>query len=133
MNVEVVGEAAGVTLPVMTEVDLNEGMIVVPETGTIEVHLCAVMTVERIEEAAEVGEVHREMTADHHQCVETTVDREIEMTADLVMIVVEVMTAGMEDSVVVTAIVGTTVEDVMTAARTTGFSVSPPNCSRADT
>merc|ERR1719270_3359489 len=112
MNVEVEEEAAGVMLPVMTEVDLNEGMIVVPETGTIEVHLCAVMTAERTEEAAEVGEVHHEMTADHHQCVE--------MTVDLVMIVVEVMTAGMEDSVVVTAIVGTTVEAGMTAARTTG-------------
>merc|ERR1719225_79324 len=106
MNVGVVVEEAGATLPVMTEVDLNEGMIVVPETGTIEVHLCAVMTAE--------------MTADHHQCVETTVDREIGMTADLVMIVAEVMIAGMEDSVVVTAIVGTTVEDEMTAARTTG-------------
>merc|ERR1719166_142146 len=120
MNVEVVEEEAGATLPVMTEVDLNEGMIVVPETGTIEVHLCAVMTVERTEEVAEVGEVHHEMTADHHQCVETTVDHEIGMTADLVMIVVEVMTAGMEDSVVVTAIVGTTVEDGMTAERITG-------------
>merc|ERR1719466_41544 len=87
-------------------------MIVALETGTIEVHLCAVMTAERTEEGAEVGEVHHEMTADHHQCVETT--------ADLVMIVAEVMTAGMEDSVVVTAIVGTTVEDEMTAARTTG-------------
>ena len=95
-------------------------MIVVLGTGTIEVHLCAVMTVERTEEVAEVGEVQHEMTAGHHQCVETTVDLEIGMTADLVMIVVEVMTAGMEDSVVVTAIVGTTVEDGMTAARTTG-------------
>merc|ERR1712079_307074 len=92
MNVGVVGEEAGATLPVMTEVDLNEGMIVVLETGTIEVHLCAVMTAERTEEVAEVGEVHHEMTA----------DREIGMTADLVMIVAEVMTAGMEDSVVAT-------------------------------
>merc|ERR1719357_1738245 len=49
-----------------------------------------------------------------------TADREIGMTADLVMIVAEVMTAGMEDSVVVTAIEGTTVEDGMTVARTTG-------------
>jgi len=120
MNVGVGVEEAGATLPVMTEVDLNEGMIVALETGTIEVHLCAVMTAERTEEVAEVGEVHHEMTADHHQCVETTADREIGMTADLVMIVAEVMTAGMEDSVVVTAIVGTTVEDEMTAARTTG-------------
>jgi len=116
MNVEVVVEEAGVTLPVKTEEDLNEGMIVVLETGTIEVHLCAVMTVERTEEVAEVGEVHHEMTVDHHQCVETTVDREIAMTADLE----EVMTAGMEVSVVVTAIVGTTVEDGMTAVKTTG-------------
>merc|ERR1719225_432847 len=116
MNVGVVVEEAGATLPVMTEVDLNEGMIAVLETGTIEVHLCAVMTVERTEEVAEVGEVHHEMTVDHHQCVETTVDREIAMTADLE----EVMTAGMEVSVVVTAIVGTTVEDGMTAVKTTG-------------
>merc|ERR1719225_1305704 len=116
MNVGVVVEEAGATLPVMTEVDLNEGMIVVLETGTIEVHLCAVMTAERTEEVAEVGEVHHEMTADHHQCVETTVDHEIGMTADLE----EVMTAGMEVSVVVTAIVGTTVEDGMTAVKTTG-------------
>merc|ERR1712241_1396354 len=90
MNVEVVEGAAGVMLPVMTEVDLNEGMIVVLETGTIEVHLCAVMTAERTEEVAEVGEVHHEMTADHHQCVETTVDHEIAMTADPEMIVAEV-------------------------------------------
>merc|ERR1711899_25496 len=69
----------GATLPVMTEVDLNEGMIVALETGTIEVHLYAVMTAERTEEVAEVGEVHHEMTADHHQCVGTTV--EDEMTA----------------------------------------------------
>merc|ERR1712025_431978 len=44
------------------------------------------------------------------------VDHEIAMTADLE----EEMTAGMEDSVVVTAIVGTTVEDGMTAVKTTG-------------
>merc|ERR1719166_678878 len=94
MNEEVEAEEAGATLPVMTEVDLNEGMIVALETGTIEVHLCAVMTVERTEEVAEVGEVHHEMTADHHQCVETTVDHEIGMTADLVMIVAEGMTAA---------------------------------------
>merc|ERR1712079_854175 len=93
MNVGVGVAEAGATLPVMTEVDLNEGMIVALETGTIEVHLCAVMTAERTEEVAEVGEVHHEMTADH------------------VMIVAEVMTAGMEVSVVVTAIVGTIVED----------------------
>merc|ERR1712079_446685 len=84
MNVGVVGEEAGATLPVMTEVDLNEGMIVALETGTVEVHLCAVMTAERTEEVAEVGEVHHEMTADHHQCVETTADREIGMTAELI-------------------------------------------------
>merc|ERR1712079_314412 len=102
MNVGVGVEEAGATLPVMTEVDLNEGMIVALETGTIEVHLCAVMTAERTEEVAEVGEVHHEMTADH------------------VMIVAEVMTAGMEVSVVVTAIVGTIVEDGMTTERTTG-------------
>merc|ERR1719373_217693 len=49
------------------------------------------------EEVAEVGEVHHEMIADHHQCVETTVDREIEMTVELVMIAAR--TTGVQDLV----------------------------------
>merc|ERR1719431_1293461 len=60
-NVEVVVEEAGVMLLVKNEVDvdLNEGMIVV----MIVVHPCVEMTAEKtVEEVAEVGEVHREMT-----------------------------------------------------------------------
>merc|ERR1711935_1284593 len=53
------------------EVDLNEGMIVV----MIVVHPCVEMTAEKtVEEEVEVGEVHREMPAEHHQCVGMTVD-----------------------------------------------------------
>merc|ERR1712172_361337 len=93
----------------MTEVDLNEGMIVV----MIVVHPCVAMTAEKtVEEVVEVGEVHREMTADHHQCVGMTADHA--MTA-------EVMTAEEEEvSVVaeVTAIAEMTVDRVRTVETT---------------
>merc|ERR1719431_1210846 len=111
-NVEVVVEEAGVMLLVKNEVevDLNEGMIVV----MIVVHPCVEMTAEKtVEEVAEVGEVHREMTADHHQCVGMTVDH--------VMIVDQAMTAEEEEvSVVeeVTAIAEMTVDRVRTVETT---------------
>merc|ERR1719203_897921 len=111
-NVEVVVEEAGVMLLVKNEVevDLNEGMIVV----MIVVHPCVEMTAEKtVEEVVEVGVVHREMTADHHQCVGMTVDH--------VMIVDRVMTAEEEeDSVVaeVTAIAEMTVDRVRTVETT---------------
>lgn len=122
-NVEVVVEEAGVMLLVKNEVevDLNEGMIVV----MIVVHPCVEMTAERtVEEVVEVGVVHREMTADHHQCVGMTVDHVMivdrAMTADHVM-TAEVMTAEEEeDSVVaeVTAIAEMTVDRVRTVETT---------------
>jgi hypothetical protein len=116
-NVEVVVEEAGVMLLVKNEVevDLNEGMIVV----MIVVHPCVEMTAEKtVEEVAEVGEVHREMTADHHQCVGMTVDHA--MIVDHAM-TAEVMTAEEEGvSVVaeVTAIAEMTVDRVRTVETT---------------
>merc|ERR1711971_1206311 len=116
-NVEVVVEEAGVMLLVKNEVevDLNEGMIVV----MIVVHPCVEMTAEKtVEEVVEVGVVHREMTADHHQCVGMTVDHV--MIVDRAM-TAEVMTAEEEEvSVVaeVTAIAEMTVDRVRTVETT---------------
>merc|ERR1711971_950567 len=114
-NLGVVSKTADPLVNVMTEVDLNEGMIVV----MIVVHPCVEMTAEKtVEEVAEVGEVHREMTADHHQCVGMTVDHV--MIVDHAM-TAEVMTAEEEEvSVVaeVTAIAEMTVDRVRTVETT---------------
>merc|ERR1719219_946375 len=98
MTAEVV--EAGVVLLVMTAADLTAGMTVV----MIVVRPCVEM-IAKTAGGAEVGEVHREMTA----------DLQTEMSA-------EVMTVETEDSVVVvvTAIVEMTAGVVMTAVKTTG-------------